>query len=77
MYYNNTSQTRTFKIVEENEFSSDDVLWIESLENVSGVAHQKKFIRVLTEKQDAIKEIILAINRKYCNSLRPKLSPLF
>ena len=77
MYYNNSAQTRTFKILEEDKFSAEDVTWIRSIENVCSVAQQKKIIRVLTEKEDAIGEIINAINRKYCNCLKPKLSPLF
>jgi hypothetical protein len=77
MYYNNSSQTRTFKIVEENHFSNDDVTWIRSLKDVSLITVQKKSIRVLTETDEAIKGIIDAINRRFCNSSKPKLHPLF
>jgi hypothetical protein len=77
MYYNNTYQTRTFKIVEKSNFSDDDLKWIGSLGNVSVVTLQKKSIRVRTENEDAIKEIIDSVNKKYCNSSKPKLSPLF
>jgi hypothetical protein len=77
MYYNNSYQTRTFKIVEKSNFSDDDVKWIGELGNVSVVTMQKKSIRVRTETEDAITEIIDSINKRYCNSAKPKLSPLF
>ncbi|MBN1131307.1 MAG: hypothetical protein JXA71_20140 [Chitinispirillaceae bacterium] len=77
MYYNNATQTRTFKIVEENHFCEDDVQWIKSLKNVDLITVQKKSIRVLTESDEAIKGIIEAINKRYCNSAKPKLNPLF
>jgi hypothetical protein len=77
MYYNNSYQTRTFKIVEKSNFSDDDVKWIGALGYVSVVTMQKKSIRVRTETEDAIKGIIESINKRYCNSSKPKLSPLF
>ena len=77
MYYNNTSQTRTFKIVEESNFCEDDVTWIKSLKNVDLITVQKKSIRVLTKTDEAIKGIIEAINKRFCNSAKPKLNPLF
>jgi hypothetical protein len=77
MYYNNSYQTRTFKIVEKSNFSDDDLKWIGSLINVSVVTLQKKSIRVRTESEDAIKEIVDSVNKRYCNSSTPKLSPLF
>jgi hypothetical protein len=77
MYYNHTSQTRTFKIVENSNFADDDIKWIGSLGNVSVVTLQKKSIRVRTESEDAIAGIINSINKKYCNSSKPKLCPLF
>jgi hypothetical protein len=77
MYYNNSTQTRTFKIEEQNNFSEDDVKWIRSLLNVSVVTLQKKSIRVFTESEDSIAEIVNSIKKKYCNSLKAKLSPLF
>jgi trehalose-6-phosphate synthase len=63
--------------MEKSNFSDDDVKWIGSLVDVSVVTLQKKSIRVRTETEDAIKEIIDSINKKYCNSSKPKLSPLF
>jgi hypothetical protein len=77
MNYTGSSQTRTFKIVEKNNFSNDDVEWIRSLVNVSVVTVQEKTIRVLTETDDAMAGIISSINKKYCLSSKPKLSPLF
>lgn len=77
MYYNNAKQTRTFKIVEKDNFSEDDLEWIRSLINVSVVTVQPKTIRVMTQTDDAIVGIINSINRKYCKSSKPKLSPLF
>jgi predicted nucleotide-binding protein (sugar kinase/HSP70/actin superfamily) len=77
MGYFDAAQTRTFKIVEKNNFSEDDLKWIRSLINVSLVTLQKKSIRVFTETEDSIKEIINSITKKYCNSSKPKLTPLF
>jgi hypothetical protein len=77
MYNNNSSQTRTFKIVKDSHFANDDLMWIRSLSNVSDVSLQEKTIRVRTELEDAIPKIVDSINRQYCNSLKPKLSPLF
>ena len=77
MYYNNASQTRTFKIVEDGNFSEVDLAWIRALVNVSLVTLQKKSIRVLTNTDDAINNIVDAINKKYCNNAKAKLSPLF
>jgi hypothetical protein len=77
MGYFDSAQTRTFKVVDKDHFSDDDLKWIKSLTNVVGVTQQKKSIRVSSEKEDAIKEIITSINKKYCNSSKPKLMPLF
>jgi hypothetical protein len=77
MNYTGAIQTRTFKVVEKNSFSEDDVEWIRSLVNVSFVTVQEKTIRVLTETDDAIAGIISSINTRYCKSAKPKLSPLF
>jgi hypothetical protein len=77
MYYNQSTQTRTFKVVEKSNFSDDDLKWIGALLNVTLVTLQKKSIRVRTDTEDAIAGIIDAINKKYCNSSKPKLSPLF
>jgi hypothetical protein len=77
MYYNHSFQTRTFKIVENSNFADDDLKWIGALGNVSVVTLQKKSIRVRTESEDAIAGIINSINKKYCNSSKPKLCPLF
>ena len=77
MYYNTPSQTRTFKIVENSGFSEVDLAWIRSLVNVSLVTLQKKSIRVLTNTEDAINKIVDSINKKYCNSAKAKLNPLF
>lgn len=77
MYYDNPTQIRTFKIVDKDELSADDVEWIMSLLNVSLVTVQEKTIRVRTEIEDAIGEIVNSINKKYCKSSKPKLSPLF
>ncbi len=74
---NDSAQTRTFNIVERSNFSDDDLTWIKSLIHVNVVTLQKKSIRVFTETEDAIFGIITAINKKYCNSAKPKLSPLF
>jgi len=77
VYYNGISQTRTFKIVDRNGFSEDDLAWIRSLVHVSLVTVQAKTIRVMTQTEDAITEIITAINSRYCKSAHPQLSPLF
>ena len=77
MHYHNTAQVRTFKIVENTNFGEDDLKWIKSLLNVSFVTLQKKSIRVFTETEDTIAEIITSINKKYCNSAKAKLNPLF
>jgi hypothetical protein len=77
MYYNASSQTRTFKIVDNAGFSEVDLAWIRSLVNVSLVTLQKKTIRVLTNTEDSIVKIVDSINKKYCNNAKAKLSPLF
>jgi hypothetical protein len=77
MHYNSSSQTRTYKLVENAGFSEVDLEWIKSLLNVSMVTLQKKSIRVLTNTSDSINEIINSINKKYCNSAKAKLAPLF
>jgi hypothetical protein len=77
MNYANSSQRRTFKIVEENHFSDEDLLWIRSLIHVSLVTVHKKTIRVFIETEDALTGIVNSIDKKYCNSSKPKLSPLF
>jgi uncharacterized protein (UPF0179 family) len=77
MNYTGALQTRTFKLVEKNRLSDDDLQWIRSLGHVSVVTVQRKTIRVLTETDDAIAGIITSINTRYCNSSNPKLSPLF
>lgn len=77
MAYNSASQTRTFKIVENAGFSEVDLAWIRSLVNVSLVTLQKKTIRVLTTTDDSIAKIVDSINKKYCNSAKAKLNPLF
>jgi hypothetical protein len=77
MHYNSSSQTRTYKLVENAGFSEVDLEWIKSLLNVSMVTLQKKSIRVLTNTSDSINEIIYSINKKYCNSAKAKLAPLF
>jgi hypothetical protein len=77
MYYNARSQTRTFKIVENADFSEVDLAWIRSLVDVSLVTLQKNTIRVLTDTEDAITKIVDTINKKYCNSAKAKLNPLF
>ena len=77
MYYNNTFQTRTFKIVKDSNFADDDMKWIGALSNVSVVTLQKNSIRVRTEIEDAVSEIVDSITKRYCNSLKPKLTPLF
>jgi len=74
---NDSAQTRTFKIVEKGNFCDDDLTWIKSLIHVNVVTLHKKSIRVFTETEDAIAGIITSINKKYCNSAKPKLSPLF
>lgn len=77
MHYNSSSQTRTYKIVENAGFSEVDLEWISLLLNVSLVTLQKKSIRVLTITEDAINGVIDSINKKYCNSAKAKLHPLF
>lgn len=77
MYYNSPSQTRTFKIEDNGSFAEEDIKWIKSLSHVSSVTKQKKSIRVRTEFNDAVQEIVDSINQRYCNGLNPKLSPLF
>jgi hypothetical protein len=77
MYNNNASQTRTFKIVKDGHFASEDLKWIEALTNVSIVTLQKNLVRVRTELEDAIPKIVDLINKQYCNSSKPKLNPLF
>jgi len=52
-------------------------MWIGSLLNVSVVTQQKKTIRVRTELEDAVPGIVDSINKRYCNSSKPKLCPLF
>ena len=77
MFYNNSFQTRTFKIEANSNFAADDIKWIESLSNVSVVTQQKKIIRVRTESMDAVPGIVNSINMRYCTCSSPKLSPLF
>lgn len=77
MYYNNTFQIRTFKIVENGNFADDDMKWIGALSNVSVVTLQKNSIRVRTELEDAVTGIVDSITKRYCNSSKPKLTPLF
>ena len=77
MYYNNTFQTRTFKIVDNSNFAAGDLKWIRSLLNVSAVSIQKKIIRVRTELEDAVPGIVDSITKRYCNSSKPKLNALF
>ena len=54
-----------------------DLAWIRSLVNVSLVTLQKKTIRVLTTTDDWIAKIVDSINKKYCNSAKAKLNPLY
>jgi hypothetical protein len=77
MGYFDSAQTRTFKTETKNKLSEDDFTWIRSLINVTVVTSQKKSIRVFTETEDAMAGIISSINKKYCNSSKPKLTPLF
>ncbi len=77
MSFINPSQTRTFKIVEDGNFDNDDMKWIKSLSNVSVVSLQKNTIMVRTEFEDAVPEIVDSITKRYCNSSKPKLNPLF
>ena len=77
MNYTGALQTITFKVVEKNGLSDEDLQWIRSLGHVSVVTVQSKTIRVLTETDDTIAGIITSINTRYCNSAHPKLSPLF
>ena len=77
MGYFDAAQTRTFKTETKNKLSEDDFAWIRSLINVTVVTSQKKSIRVFTETEDAMVGITNSINKKYCNSSKPKLTPLF
>lgn len=77
MSYNNYSTTKTFKIVKNGNFSDEDLKWIMSLSNVSKVTLQKETIRVSTEFEDSVSEIVNSVNKQYCDCLEPKLSPLF
>jgi hypothetical protein len=77
MSFANPSQTRTFKIVEKSNFADDDMRWIKELSNVSLVTMEKKFIRVRTESEDSVQEIVDSITKRYCNSSKPKLCALF
>ncbi len=77
MSFSNPSQTRTFKIVEGGDFAVNDLKWIKSLPNVSVVSMQGNSIRVRTELEDAVPEIVESITKRYCNSIAPKLNPLF
>lgn len=77
MNYISSAQRISFKIVEKSNFSEDDLKWIRSLINVSLVTLQKKSIRVFIETEDALAGIIHSIDTKYCNSSKPKLTPLF
>jgi hypothetical protein len=77
MNYNNTTQTRTYKIIEENRLTEDDFTWLKSLKNVTTIEMHKKSLTVLTKIVDSIAEIVRSINCKFCNSSKPKLKPLF
>jgi hypothetical protein len=77
MNYNNPTQVRTYKIVEENKLTEEDFNWLKSLNNVTSIEVHKKSLTVLTKIVDSIAEIISSINRKFCNSSKPKLKPLF
>jgi hypothetical protein len=77
MSYNNYSDTRTFKVLEKGDFADEDLKWIKSLPNVSIVSQQKNTIRVQTNSEDTIPEIVASINTRYCDCSNPKLSPLF
>ncbi len=77
MSFANPSQTRTFKIVPNGNFADDDMKWIGALSNVSVVTLQKNSVRVRTEFEDAVPGIVDSITKRYCNSSKPKLNPLF
>jgi hypothetical protein len=77
MSYNDSTQTRTFKIVKDGNFADDDMKWIGALAHVSVVSLQNKTLRVRTEFEDAVSEIVDSITKRYCNSSKPKLNPLF
>jgi hypothetical protein len=77
MSYNNSSQTKTFKIVKGGNFADEDLKWIRSLPYVSAVTMQKNLIRVRTEFEDEVTGIVASINNRYCNGSSPKLNPLF
>ena len=77
MNYNNTTQTRTYKIIEENRLTEEDFNWLKSLNNVTSIEVHKKSLTVLTKIVDSIAEIVRSINCKFCNSSKPKLKPLF
>jgi len=77
MSYNDSTQTRTFKIVKDGNFADDDMKWIGSLSHVSVVSLQNKTLRVRTEFEDAVSGIVDSITKRYCNSSKPKLNPLF
>lgn len=77
MNYNRPTQTRTYKIIEENKLTEDDFNWLKSLKNVTTIELHKKSLTVLTTIVDSIAEIVRSINCKFCNSSKPKLKPLF
>lgn len=77
MNYNRPTQTRTYKIIEENQLTEDDFDWLRSLKNVTTIEMHKKSLTVLTKIVDSIAEIVASINCKFCNSSKPKLKPLF
>jgi hypothetical protein len=77
MGYFDAAQARTFKTEVKNKLSADDLTWIRSIVNVTDVTLQKKSIRVFSEIEDAMVGITSSINKKYCNSSKPKLTPLF
>jgi hypothetical protein len=77
MNYNRPTQTRTFKIIEENKLTEDDLQWLKSLKNVTTIEVHKKSLTVLTKIVDSIAEIVASIKCKFCNSSKPKLKPLF
>jgi hypothetical protein len=77
MNLNSSTQMRTFKKVEATTLTDEDIKWIRSLNNVSKVESQKKSIVVTAELIDSMSDIIGSIKRKYCNSAKAKLKPLF
>jgi hypothetical protein len=77
MNYNRPTQTRTYKIIDENKLTEDDFNWLKSLKNVTTIETHKKSLTVLTKIVDSIAEIVKSINCKFCNSSKPKLKPLF